>query len=70
MADSKCPLCGSQSFFFKDPVDPFEIYEFDLKAGKIIFSSEVDESELPTVEGETETYCNCCAWHDKLITLK
>ena len=70
MADSKCPLCGSQSFFFKDPVDPFEIYEFDLEGGKIKFSSEIEESELPTVEGETETYCNRCAWHDKLKTLK
>jgi hypothetical protein len=69
MSDSKCPLCGSQSFFVKDPVDPYEIYEFDLEEGEIIFSSEGDESELPTVEDETETYCNRCAWHDKLKTL-
>ena len=40
MVDSKCPLCGSSSFFVKDPVDPYEIYEFDLEEGKIIFSSE------------------------------
>ena len=66
MVDSKCPLCGSKSFFVKDPADPYEIYEFDLKEGEILFNSEED---VPPVEGETETYCNRCAWHDKLKTL-
>ena len=69
MVDPKCPLCGSKSFFVKDPDDPYEIYEFDLEEGEINFSSEGEESELPTIEGETETYCNRCAWHDKLKTL-
>jgi hypothetical protein len=69
MAEPKCPLCGSQSFYAKDPKDPFEIYEFDLKAGEIVFNAESDESELPEIEGETEAYCNRCAWHDKLETL-
>ena len=70
MADSKCPLCGSQSFFVKDPADPYEIYEFDLEEGEIVFSSGGDESELPKIEGETEAYCNRCAWHDRLKTLR
>jgi hypothetical protein len=29
-----------------------------------------DESEIPEVQGETETYCNRCAWHDKLKALR
>jgi len=66
MAELKCPLCGSNSFYAKDPTDPYEIYEFDLSEGKMIFSSEVDESDLPEVDQETETYCNRCAWHGKL----
>ena len=70
MPDSKCPLCGSQSFFLKDPDDPYELYEFDQEDGEIIFSSEGDEAELPKVEGETETYCNRCSWHDKLKALR
>ena len=70
MSESKCPLCSSQNFFVKDPDDPYEIYEFDLKEGEIVFRTEGDESELPEIEGETETYCNRCAWHDKLRTLR
>jgi hypothetical protein len=69
MSELKCPLCGSNSFYAKDPTDPYEIYEFDLSEGKMIFSSEVDESDLPEVDQETETYCNRCAWHGKLKTL-
>jgi len=69
MADVKCPLCGSKSFYTKDPTDPYEIYEFELSDGKILFSPEVDESDLPEVDRNTETYCNRCAWHDKLKVL-
>jgi hypothetical protein len=70
MAEAKCPLCGSESFYLKDAEDEYEIYEFDLKEGDIVFNSEVEESELPDITGEIETYCNRCAWHDKLKTLK
>jgi hypothetical protein len=70
MAESKCPLCGSNSFYTKDPADPYEIYEFELSEGKILFSSEVDESALAEVDQDTETYCNRCAWHDKLKALR
>ena len=70
MSDKQCPLCGSESFYVKDPADPYEIYEFDLKDGKIVFNSDTDESEIPEVQGETETYCNRCAWHDKLKALR
>jgi len=69
MAELKCPLCGSNRFYAKDPTDPYEVYEFDLSEGRMIFSSEVDESGLPEVDQETETYCNRCAWHGKLKTL-
>lgn len=69
MAELKCPVCGSKSFYAKDHTDPYEIYEFDLSDGKILFSSEVDESDLTEVGQDTETFCNRCAWHDKLKTL-
>jgi hypothetical protein len=69
MVKLKCPLCGSNSFYTKDPIDPYEIYEFELTEGKIVFNLEVDESDMPTVDEETETYCNRCAWHDKLKAL-
>ena len=69
MAELKCPLCGSNSFYTKDPTDPYEVYEFDLSDVKVVFNSEVDESDLPEFDEETETYCNRCAWHYKLKTL-
>ena len=35
MPDSKCPYCGSQSFYVKDPQDQYEIFErhIDIKGG-------------------------------------
>ena len=69
MIELKCPLCGSISFYTKDPSDPYEIYEFDVADGRIVFSSEIDASDLPGVDQETEAYCNRCAWHDKLKTI-
>lgn len=69
MEQLKCPVCGSKGFYTKDPADPYAICEFDLSDGKILFSSEVDESDLPEVDEDTETFCNRCAWHDKLKTL-
>jgi hypothetical protein len=38
MTHMKCPACGSQSFYTKDPEDQFHIFEFDLKDGEIIFN--------------------------------
>jgi hypothetical protein len=70
MPDAKCPLCGSQRFFVKDPEDEYEIYEFDLNEGEVIFEGETNDEPLPEVLEDTETYCNKCAWHDKFKALK
>ena len=70
MSDKKCPLCGSHSFYLRDPEDEYEIYEFDLNEGKVIFQSAADEADLPEIAEETETFCNKCAWHDKFKVLK
>jgi hypothetical protein len=63
-------MCGSQRFYVKDPEDQFEIYEFDLNKGQIDFDPELNESDLPDVVEDTETYCDKCAWHGQLKTLK
>ncbi len=36
----KCPVCGSQKFFLKDPADEYETYEFELKDGQAKFAAE------------------------------
>ncbi|MCP4339764.1 MAG: hypothetical protein GY799_12950 [Desulfobulbaceae bacterium] len=70
MAEMKCPDCGCQSFYVKDPEDQYELFEFELKEGKIIRSEQETDSNPLEVGEETETYCDKCAWHDKFKTLK
>ncbi len=62
----KCPVCGCQGFYVKDPDDEFETYEFTLGDGGISFESGTDAAEAPALEDGTETFCNKCSWHGKL----
>ncbi len=64
-----CPMCGSKSFYVKDPNDAYDTYAFDLEAGGIVFSEDVDDSECPDVTDETRTYCSQCAWHGRFEEL-
>jgi hypothetical protein len=64
-----CPICGSQSFYVKDPEDAFECIEFDLIDGQVRMDPE-DGDVAPRVGDNVETYCGRCAWHGKLETLK
>jgi hypothetical protein len=70
MAASKCPFCGSQSFYVKNPEDQYEVYEFDLQGGQVQFKSGEDSGIPPDIGDETETYCGLCAWHGKFNALK
>ena len=69
MNQRKCPACGSESFYTKDPADQYNIFNFDLKEGKVIFKVEDTDSNPPDIVEETETFCQRCAWHDKFRTL-
>ena len=66
----KCPTCGSESFYVKDPNDEYEIYVFTCQEGEICFDAEISEAEAPQVEDDTETYCNNCSWHDSFKKVK
>jgi hypothetical protein len=66
----ECPFCGCQTFYINHPDDEYETFEFDVKDGKFVFSEEIDQSEHPVIEEETETNCNRCAWHGKIRELK
>ncbi len=67
MAKEKCPICGSQVFYLKDPEDEYEIYEFELKEGSARFLEEQDE--CPPLQQDSHIYCNRCIWHGKLQNL-
>ena len=40
----KCPKCGCEKFYIKDPDDEYETYEFEGRDGEICFDPDVDES--------------------------
>ncbi len=65
-----CPTCGQNDFYVKDPDDEYECYDFSIKNGEIYFDEAVDSNDLPEIKGETEVFCNCCSWHDKLETIQ
>jgi hypothetical protein len=59
----RCPDCGCEEFYCKDPDDQYEVYQFGFEEGRVV-SLEPD-GEIPEIDSETEMYCNMCAWHGK-----
>lgn len=70
MSHSQCPVCGSEEFYVKDPEDEYETYGFRCEEGGLQFDQEVEMEQLPEVSGETEAFCNRCAWHDRMEVLQ
>lgn len=54
----KCPVCGSQQFYLKDPDDEYETYEFEVESGRPVFAT--DHREM---QPGTESFCRRCSWH-------
>lgn len=67
MAERKCPFCGCQDFFLKDPDDAYETYEFKTEGDEVTFQE--DEAEHPELTDDSETFCSGCAWHGKFQEL-
>ncbi len=65
----KCPTCGCEKFYVKDADDEYEIYTFTTQGGTVSFDSNLDSDSRPEVTGESETFCDRCAWHGKLQSL-
>ena len=42
----KCPVCGCEKFFVKDPDDEYESYEIELKEGQIAFCEQDAAGDL------------------------
>lgn len=70
MKQLKCPDCGTQQFYVKDPEDQYNISDFSLKNGTIEYLDDEPEAERIPVLEDTEVFCNQCAWHDKFTRLK
>ena len=65
----KCPQCGCEKFYVKDPDDEYETYEFAWRDGNVEFSADVDSSSCPEVCDDTETFCDKCSWHGSVKEL-
>jgi hypothetical protein len=65
-----CPVCGCERFYVKDPDDEFDIHEFDLQGGGVVFTAKKVDGTKPDIQDETETYCGNCSWHGKFKELK
>lgn len=70
MAQSRCPFCGCEQFYVKDPDDEYEIFEFECRDGQVCFDKGVSADDCPEVSDDMEVFCNACAWHDKFHKLK
>jgi len=66
----KCPICGCQDFFVKDPDDEFETHGFNVVSGDVRFSADAEDAPAPVVQETTETFCNRCSWHGGFQELK
>jgi len=67
---TECPMCGCAQFYVKNPEDDFEMYEFAVQEGAIVFPSKEVEDGCPEIRDDTETYCDNCSWHGKWNELK
>ena len=57
MSKGKCPVCGCEKFYVKDPDDEYNCSEFQFIDGRPV--GEDDE----TIDMEAEAYCDRCTWH-------
>lgn len=68
--DGKCPVCGCQKFYVKDPDDEYETTEFHVEGGEIVFEPGASETPADAVADDAEAFCDKCAWHGDLCGLK
>ena len=65
----KCPVCGCEYFYVKNPDNPYKYYQFTCKDGEAHFSAEVDQNEVPEMTDETQTHCIQCVWQGEFKRL-
>ena len=65
----KCPTCGCQKFYIKDPEDKYETHPIELKEGGMVAFCDQTATDGLQIQPDTETYCDRCLWHGKLRQL-
>ncbi len=57
----KCPLCGCETFYVKDPEDEYETYYFTC-SDEGVKTFEENHPYPPELDTDTTVYCENCAW--------
>lgn len=70
MNNGRCPVCGARQFYIKDPDDQYNIAMFRLDSGEVIYENEEPDSDQIAIDGDSEVFCEKCAWHDKFLMLQ
>jgi len=70
MKQARCPVCGAQQFFVKDPEDQYNIAAFQVDSGAIIYETEEADADRIRVGNDSEVFCEKCAWHDTFLVLQ
>jgi len=65
-----CPVCACERFYVKGQEDEYDIQEFDLLDGEVLFTATETEGNRAEVQDETEIYCDNCSWHGKIKELR
>lgn len=65
----KCPTCGCQKFYIKDPDGGYDTHPIELKGGEVVLCDPPAPDGIEILP-DTETYCDRCTWHGKLRKLK
>jgi hypothetical protein len=63
-------MCGCDHFYVKNPDDEYEMHEFHLQGGQVVFTSLEAAEGKPEIRDETETYCDNCSWHGKFHEIR
>jgi hypothetical protein len=69
MVEAKCPACASHEFYARDAEDGFEVYDFEIIEGEVVFSASEETLQVTGLEEDTEAHCSRCSWHGSLAAL-
>jgi hypothetical protein len=64
----KCPQCGCEQFYAKDPDDEYETHAFECPGDEVLLNP--DSADAVEITPQTEAFCDRCAWHGKVEELK
>jgi hypothetical protein len=66
----KCPFCGYQKFYLKNPEDDYETFGFSCESDEICFDSEIEDSDVPDLKDDSHIFCDKCTWKGKYDEIK